>query len=282
MSARRSLAVAAVTVALAAWAWFSLDIEAARLGEAPDALRDLARRSWPPAVDGPFLGVVLEGLGDTFLIAFLATVAGAVLSLPLAVVSSQNLAPSAVVVPARLLAAAVRVLPALLWAILAVLVVGLGPLAGIIALTLYTVGYLSKLQYEALEGIARDPLDAVRAMGASRFQQAWHVALPEAGNALRSQLLFMFEYNVRASSIVGLVGAGGIGQVLFEQMRFAQYDRMLTILAALFVAVAALDAVSLLVRRRFVESGPGRRPRWREAAFGTPAAPPAPPAPPAP
>lgn len=267
MSLRRLAVAAAVLLAAAAWSWATLDLEAARLGEAPGALRSLATEAWPPDVDGPFLRIVLDGLLDTFRMAFLATLAGAALSLPLAFLSAHNLAPAIVVVPARLLAAGVRVLPALLWAILAVLVVGLGPLAGIIALTLYTVGYLSKLQYEALEGVPRDALDAVRAMGASRFQQGWHVALPEAGNALRSQALFMFEYNVRASSIIGLVGAGGIGQLLFEQFRFAQYDRMLTVLLVLFIAVAALDALSLLLRRRFVETA-AARPRWRDALFG--------------
>lgn len=268
MTARRLLVAAALLLAIATWCWVSLDMEAARLGEAPEALRQLARDAWPPVTgeDGAFLRLALDGLLDTFQIAFLGTLAGAILSLPLAFLSAHNLVPMAVAVPARLLAAAVRVLPSLLWALLAVLVVGLGPLAGTIAITLYTVGYLSKLQYEALEGIARDSLDAVRAMGASRFQQAWHVALPEAGNALRSQLFFMFEYNVRASSIVGLVGAGGIGQLLVEQARFAQYDRMFTILLLLFVSVALLDAASLALRRRFVELGEGRRPRWRDAA----------------
>lgn len=268
MSARRVLMGTVVVAAVAAWAWASLGIEVARIGEAPGALRDLARASWPPETDGEYLRVVLDGLLETFQIAFLATLIGAALSLPLAFLSANNLAPAALAVPARLFAAAVRVLPALLWAILAVLVVGLGPLAGIIAIALYTVGYLSKLQYEALEGVPRDALDAVRAMGASRFQQAWHVALPEAGNALRSQLLFMFEYNVRASSIVGLVGAGGIGQLLFQEMLFGGYDRMLTILLVLFAAVALLDAASLVVRRRFTEGQPLRRPRWGTALLG--------------
>jgi phosphonate transport system permease protein len=268
MTARRMLVAVATLLAIGAWSWISLDMEAARLGEAPEALRQLARDAWPPAAgeDGAFLRIALDGLLDTFQIAFLGTLAGATLSLPLAFLSAHNLVPTAVAVPARLFAAAVRVLPSLLWALLAVLVFGLGPLAGTIAITLYTVGYLAKLQYETLEGIPRDSLDAVRAMGASRFQQAWHVALPEAGNALRSQLFFMFEYNVRASSIVGLVGAGGIGQLLLEQARFAQYDRMFTILLLLFVSVALLDAASVALRRRFIEVGEGRRPRWRDAA----------------
>lgn len=269
MSARRFATALVVLAALVVWSWSSLDIHAARIGEAPGALRDLAQDAWPPAAGpgGQFLVLTLQGLLDTFQMAFLGTLIGAAFSLPLAFLSARNLAPSSVVVATRLLAAALRVLPSLLWALFAVLVVGLGPLAGIVAIALYTIGYLSKLHYEALEGIPRDALDAVRAMGATRFQQAWHVALPEAGNALRSQVLFMFEYNVRASSIVGLVGAGGIGQLIFEQFKFFAYDRLLTVLLVLFVAVAALDALSLWLRRRFVETG-FQRPRWRDVLLG--------------
>jgi phosphonate transport system permease protein len=153
------------------------------------------------------------------------------------------------------------VLPSLLWAILAALVFGPGPLAGVVAMTFYTLGYLAKFQYEAFEGIPRDALDAVRAMGVGRFRQAWHVALPEAGNALRSQLLFMLEYNVRASSIIGIVGAGGIGQTLGLAVEFFEYDQVLTIIVAMFLTVVAMDGLSLALRRRFIELGDAPRAR---------------------
>lgn len=266
MTARRGLLVAGALAALAAWAIWSLDLGAARLGEAPGALVRLLDASWPPHVGphGAFLVEVLDALAETFQIAFLATLFGSILSLPLAVAAARNLAPTPVLVVARLAASAIRVLPSLLWAIFAVLVVGFGPFAGVVAMTLYTVGYLAKLQYEALEGVPRDALEAVRAMGATRFQQAWHVALPEAGNALRSQLLFMFEYNVRASSIIGLVGAGGVGHLLSVHLSFFDYAHVLTVVLVLFAAVALMDAASLLLRRRFIELGEGRRAKWRD------------------
>lgn len=255
-------AVAAVGVLVALSLW-GLDLEASRIGNAPQALADLARDAWPPATEPAFLRELASALVATFQMAIVATAVGAVGSIVLASFSARNLAPSGIAFAARSISAAIRVLPAILWAILTVLIFGLGPLAGIVALALYTVGYLSKLQYEAIEGVPRDALDAVRAMGAGRFQQAWHVALPEAGNALRSQLLFMLEYNVRASSIVGLVGAGGIGQLMFQHLRFFQYDRLLTVLVVLFVAVAILDGLSQLLRRRFVESDEAPA-RWRD------------------
>jgi len=257
-----------VILLVAAWSWSSLNIEAARIGEAPGALRRLAEMSWPPHLgpSGAFLMEVLKALVETLHIAFLSTLLGSVLAIPLALMAARNLAPPGLVAASRLVASAIRVLPSLLWALLVVMIVGLGPLAGVIAITLYTVGYLSKLQYEGLEGVPRDALEAVRAMGATRLQQAWHVALPESGNAIRSQLLFMFEYNVRASSIIGLVGAGGIGQLLLNHLPFNNYAHILTIVLVLFVAVALLDVASLWARRRFIEVPEGPRARWRDAA----------------
>jgi phosphonate transport system permease protein len=260
---RRAIVPGAV-ILLGLLAWWGLAIDAARIGESLRALGGLGRESWPPETTGWFLRQVWHGLVETLQIAYLATLFGAVLSLPLALLAARNLAPTGLVVAARGIASAIRVLPSLLWAIIAVLIFGLGPLAGVIAMTLYTVGYLAKLQYEAFEGLHRDSLDAVRAMGASRFQQAWHVALPEAGNALRSQILFMLEYNVRASTVVGIVGAGGIGQILMQYLTFGQYDKVLTILLVMFVTVAIMDALSLVVRRRFLEMEEGRRARWRD------------------
>jgi phosphonate transport system permease protein len=257
----RSVAFALVVGGIAVWSWLQLDLAAARPGAAPGALAQVARDAWPPDTTPDFMGRVGAALLETIQIAYLATLLGAALSLPLAMVAARNLAPAWLVVPARLTASAIRVLPSLLWAIIAVRVFGLGPLAGFVAMTFYTIGYLAKFQYEAFEGLPRDALDAVRAMGVGRFRQAWHVALPEAGNALRSQLLFMLEYNVRASSIIGIVGAGGIGQTLSVALRFAAYDQVLTIIVAMFLTVIAMDGLSLVLRRRFIELGDAPRAR---------------------
>lgn len=260
----RRIVTPAIVLLVAAWALWGIGAEAARIGEAPDAIRRLLRDAWPAYTGEGFLGRVWDALVETIQIAYLATLVGAVLSLPLALLAARNLAPAPLVVVARLAASGIRVLPSILWALLAVLVFGLGPLAGAIAMTFYTVGYLSKLQYEAFEGLHRDALDAVRAMGASRFQLAWHVALPEAGNALRSQILFMLEYNVRASSIIGVVGAGGIGQLLIQYVNFSEYDKVFTIILVMFLTVVVMDALSLVVRRRFLEMEEGRRARWQD------------------
>lgn len=255
----------AVVGAFTVWAWFGLDMDAARIGRAPAALAGLLRRAFPP--DFTQGGLIASALIETLQTAVLATVFGILLSIPLGLAGARNLFPAWLAVPARTLASGVRVLPSILWALIAVLVLGPGPLAGVVAMTFYTIGYLGKLQSEAFEGIPRDAVDAVRAMGLGRATVAWHVALPEAANALRSQALFMLEYNVRNSSVVGIVGAGGLGVLVANAFQFYQYDRLLAVLLVLFGTVVVLDAVSYFVRRRFIELEHAPRASWRHVLF---------------
>ncbi|MDQ3557551.1 MAG: phosphonate ABC transporter, permease protein PhnE, partial [Gemmatimonadota bacterium] len=205
------------------------------------------------------LGEAVRAILETIQIAFLGTLVGAILSLPLGLLGSRNLFGRAVTVPTRLLLAGIRTLPALLWAVVFVVAVGLGPLAGVLASALYTVGYLGKLQYETIEGIPPAPLEAVAAAGASRAQLIRHVVLPESANGLISQLLFMFEYNVRASSIFGFVGAGGVGFYIAAYLTVFRYQSVLTLLLAVFVTVVAIDYVSVRIRDRFLVPTGGRR-----------------------
>ncbi len=265
--ARRVVVLAAVVLAVA-WAWTGLDIDLDRLDRAGAALDAIVHEFWPPELGRGAL--VWDAIVETVQMAVLATVFGTAIAIPLGLVAARTVFPAWVAVPARLAATAVRVVPILIWALLAVITLGQGPFAGVVALTFYTVGYLTKLQSESIEGIPRDALDAVRAMGAPRYQQAWHVVLPEAANALRSQVLFMFEYNVRSSSIVGFVGAGGLGVLLDVAREFRDYDRITAYVLALFVVVVAIDGLSYLLRRRYVEHAEGgsgrggRRARFRD------------------
>lgn len=255
------LVIAAITV----WAWIGLDLSADRLGRAPAAIADFIGRALPP--DFTHADLIFAALLETIRTAVLATVFGMLLSIPLGLLGARNLFPVYLATPIRTLASAVRVLPSILWALIGVLVLGPGPLAGVVAMTFYTIGYLAKLQSEAFEGIPRDAVDAVRAMGLGRGTVAWHVALPEAANALRSQALFMLEYNVRNSSVVGIVGAGGLGVLIRNAFQFYQYDQLAAILLVLFGTVVGLDAISYLVRRRFIELEQSPRARWRNVLF---------------
>jgi ABC-type phosphate/phosphonate transport system permease subunit len=161
-----------------------------------------------------------------------------------------------------LLLAGMRSLPSIIWAILFVAIVGLGPLAGVLAMAFYTVGYLGKLQFESFEGLANGPLEAARAMGMNRTQTFLFVVIPESANGLISQVLFMFEYNVRHGSVLGLVGAGGIGYYLLYYLGFLLYDAVMALILVIFVVVVCIEAVSRRLRSFLSESDDVPKASW--------------------
>ena len=278
---RPMIRVALVLSVLSALVASHLRITLSRLGDASSNLRVITQEAWPPdfsvVTDRAswayppcelqtdwMCSPAVVGMTQTLEIAFLATILGMVLSLPLAAASATNLAPPLMAQSIRQLLAALRVLPSLIWALIFVILVGIGPLAGVLAMTMYSVGYLGKLQYEALEGVSREPLEVARTMGLPRWQVARFFAIPEAANSLLSQMLFMFEYNVRHGSVVGLVGAGGIGWYMQYYLEpFKLYDRVLALIIVMYVVVIAIDQVSLRIRRRFIEDEP-MRPKWKQ------------------
>ena len=129
-------------------------------------------------------------------------------------------------------------------------------------MTVYTVGYLGKLQYEAIEGLSRTPLDASRAMGLSKIETALGVVIPESANELISQAIFMFEYNFRHGTVIGIVGAGGIGYYINLYLRFLQYDKVIAYLIIILVVVVIIDFLSIYARSYFNEEGDLKRPSW--------------------
>ncbi len=213
-------------------------------------LAELFADSFPP--DTSMLTIGAIAILETLQIAFIGTILGTILALPLATLSARNLFSKRFIVPARAVLAMLRTLPSLLWAVIFVIMVGTGPFAGVLAVMMYTVGYLGKLQYEAIEGISNEPLEAISSTGANKLQIIRFAALPEAANNLLSQLLFMFEYNVRSSTILGFVGAGGIGFYLGSYLRFLEYDKVLMLLLITFVAVIIIDYLSILIRDRYL------------------------------
>ncbi len=259
--ARRELApprfgwAAVIMLVLALLAARHLGLQFGELTRGWENLIRLSEDAFPPQTALlPTAGVALL---ETLAIALLGTVVGFMGALPMGILATRTLFPGWVVIPTRLIAASVRTLPSLLWAVLFVILVGFGPLAGVLAMAFYTMGHLAKLQYESLEGLPPEPIEALRATGASRIQVARYVALPEASNQILSQLLYMFEYNIRASSIMGFVGAGGIGYYISRYLQMMQYDGVVALLLVVFVAIVAVDWLSLQLRSRFLTKVPG-------------------------
>lgn len=245
-------AVAALTGVLV---WSLLDLgalDAGRLGRGAANLAVFLGDLTPPDTRAGTLAALGTALLETLQMAYVGTLLGAAAALPLAVLAARPLAPPGVRHGVRAFLALVRTIPSLLWALVFVIMVGLGPLAGMFGLALYSLGYLGKLFYEALEGTDPEVLEAVRSTGASRAQLARHAVVPEAGNALLSQTLFVFEYNVRASSIMGFVGAGGIGFYLLRYMQLFEYRSLATALLMLLAVVLAIEGLGGWLRRRFL------------------------------
>ncbi len=209
-----------------------------------------------------FCSVGYIGMMETIKIAFVATILGFIGALFFSSLAARNLVPLYVAIPVRILLSATRSLPSLIWAILFVIVIGFGPLSGVLAMTFYTVGYLGKLQYETFEGMANDSLEASRAMGLSRSSILLNVVIPENSNHLLSQLMFMFEYNVRHGTVIGIVGAGGIGYYISTYLKFLQYEKVFALLILIFVVVVIIDLLSMMVRSFVNDEGDVRRPTW--------------------
>ena len=212
---------------------------------------------------GFFCSKAYIGILETLKMAFVSTVLGFFIALLLSPFAAKNLTSAWVYMPMRIILAATRSLPSIIWAIIFVVLVGLGPLAGVLAMTFYTVGYLGKLQYEEMEGVQSGPLEAARAMGLSHPEIVTNVVIPESSNNLLSQLLFMFEYNVRHGSILGLVGAGGIGYYLNFYKDLFMYRHVMAFLIVIFVVVIIIDLLSMYIRSFVTEDGDVKRPSWK-------------------
>ncbi|WP_376789661.1 phosphonate ABC transporter, permease protein PhnE [Thermoflexus sp.] len=238
-------------VALLAWLLNGMGLfEAGRLMRGVSNLARFAQEMFPP--DLRIVPTIAGALLETLQMAFAGTLLGFLLSFPLGVLGSRTLFPAGVVVVVRFMVAALRTVPSLLWAVLMVILVGLGPLAGTLALAFYTVGYLAKLYAELFEAIDPEILEAMRGVGAKRRHLIRFVLWPESANAILSQLLFMLEYNVRASTLLGLVGAGGIGFYMQAYLGTMAYARLSTVLLAVLLLVIGMDALSAWIRRRYL------------------------------
>lgn len=224
----------------------------------------LEARSYPPCESKieMFCSVGYIGMVETLKIAFVATILGFFGAILLSPLAARNLQSVWISIPVRILLSAIRSLPSLIWAVIFVIVIGFGPLSGVLAMTFYTVGYLGKLQYETFEGMNSGSLEAGRAMGLSSTSITTNIVIPENSNHLLSQLIFMFEYNVRHGTVIGIVGAGGIGYYINNYLKFLQYEKVFALLILIFVVVIVIDLISFMARSFVNEQGDVRRPTW--------------------
>lgn len=245
----------ALVVAVVVTVWsglavgFSPTLLIARLGNAGRILGD----SWPPnwsmlpRLMGPFV--------ETIQIAVIGTTVGAVVALPLAILAARPLAPGFVVyLLDRNAMNVLRTLPDLFWAMLFATAVGFGAFAGVLALSVFTVAVVAKLLSESAEAIDLRLLEAVEAAGGGWLEKIWFAVIPQILPHYISYLLYAFELNVRASMILGLVGAGGIGMELSKATSHFEWSSVSMIVLLVFLVVVILDRIAEGARRRLVEA----------------------------
>ncbi len=189
---------------------------------------------------------------ETIQMAFVGTIAGVAIAMPLSLLAARNLNSKWVYAPMRAILAAVRTFPSILWAILFVIMIGLGPFAGILAIIMYTIGFVAKLQYESIEAIDSDPVDAITSIGVSKAQLIRYVVIPESASHLLGHMLYMFDYNVRQTSILGIVGAGGIGFYIINYIKFFEYGKAAIFMLVVLVTVLVIDWTSVRIRDKYI------------------------------
>lgn len=206
----------------------------------------------PPAHNGWFMEF-LDGIFETLAMAFLGTLAAAVLALPLALLASRNIVANALVhFSTRRLFDGLRGIDQLIWALVFINVVGLGPFAGILAIAVSDCGTLGKLFSEAFENADERPVDGVRAAGAGQLLLVRFGLLPQVLPVIISQCLYYFESNTRSATILGIVGAGGIGLQLSDRIRVNNWDEACFIILMILVTVALIDSLSRWLRERLI------------------------------
>jgi len=196
--------------------------------------------------------IYLHEMIVTLEIALWGTALAVVLAVPCGLASSANIAPVWVYQPMRRLMDATRAINEMVFALLFVVAVGRGPFAGVLALFVHTTGILAKLFSEAVEAIDPHPVEGIRATGATPLAEIVFGVLPQVMPLWISYTLYRFESNVRSAAVVGIVGAGGIGALLWDVIRGFQYAQTMAIMIMIVVTVSVLDLLSARIRRTLI------------------------------
>ncbi len=248
----RLVAVIAGVLGLAAYGMWALDFSLARILNGLGRLGGFALEMLPPSAGGHF-GVFLQALGETLGIAFLGTLTAAILAFPVAFLAARNVVPNPFArFAVRRGLDVMRSVDVLIWALIWINVVGLGPFAGALAIACSDFGAFGKLFSEAIETCDRKPAEGVVASGGSHLHRIRFGLIPGVLPVLASQVLYYFESNTRSATIIGIVGAGGIGQYLTELIRVLELQQVAFLVLMILVTVAIIDWISGRLRRAII------------------------------
>lgn len=258
-----TLLLVALIVGVYIWGLNGTDARPSELVEGIPNIVNFILRLMPPALEIeqkvlPIVGAIpfptiLTAIVETLQMAIIGTSISIVLSVPFGLLAARNITPNSVLYQAtRLILNVIRAIPELIWALIFVAAVGLGPFGGVLALGVGSIGSLSKLYAESIEAIDPQQVLALRATGANPLQVFIYSVVPQALPVTASYSLLSFESNVRAATILGLVGAGGVGFVLQKYMALFQYHRLTGAVILLAITVTVIDRTSAYLRKKMI------------------------------
>ncbi|NBJ71217.1 MULTISPECIES: phosphonate ABC transporter, permease protein PhnE [Clostridia] len=220
-------------------------------GDALGNMYTVIEKFFPPNLE--VIPKVWEAMAQTIQMAVIATTLAAILTVPLALLSAQNITTfKPLYLFTRTLLNTLRTIPDLVLAVIFVGLFGVGLLPGILALFIFSLGILAKLISETIEAVDMNPLEAMRASGGNIFQVIYFGLIPQVLPQFTSFVLYVFEINIRASVVLGLVGAGGIGLVLDQQLGFYNYPNAMAIIILIFIVVIVIEFISNKLREALI------------------------------
>lgn len=242
----------AVALFMLCWKYISDQTTWYFVFDAPRIVADIGGRMWPPRFS--YMSELWKPVWDTINIATLGTLAALVLAVPVAFLAANNTTPSRTVIRpiALLIIVSSRSINSLIWALLLVSIIGPGVFAGTVAIALRSIGFIAKLLYEAIEEIDADQVEAITATGAGKGQIIAYGIVPQILPAFAGITVFRWDINIRESTVLGLVGAGGIGLQLQASLNVLAWPQVLLILMIIFVAVIISEWVSAKVRHAII------------------------------
>jgi phosphonate transport system permease protein len=241
-------AMIAAALAIFAFGLVDLDFSPARIWAGLHQLGWITLMMLPPD-PGSSLPLSMKALGETLSIALLGTTLAAVCALPVCLLAARNIVPSRLLrFPVRRFLDAIRGVDTLIWALVWINVVGLGPFAGVLAIAVSDFGAFGKLFSEAIEAADQRQVEGIRASGGNALHEIRFGLLPQVLPVIAGQVLYFIESNTRSATIIGIVGAGGIGLQLAEQIRVLEWQKVSFLILMILVAVAAIDWISSKLR----------------------------------
>ncbi len=235
------------------WSASGLEITLERIIDAPRQIGILVGAMFPLDLSDEALDRIIPKVWESLFIAWAGTVIGALFSFPISFLAANNTSTAFISRITKQILNAIRAFPELILAFVFLPITGLGPLTGTLAVGIHSIGTLGKLSSEVVEGIDEGPLEAIKASGGSKLNELTFGVIPQVIPTITSYWLYRFEINLRASAVLGVVGAGGVGAELINQLRFRDFPRAGTVLITTIILVLTVDTISAAIRKRIIQ-----------------------------